>query len=240
MPEGPLPSGGVAAHRGGTAGAPENTLRAFRSAVALGAQMVELDLRRSRDGEVVVVHDETVDRTTNGTGTVADQTLAELQQWDAGQGEQIPTLQQALEVFPRDIWLNLQIKRAEPIASEVALAVAQAKRLHQCLVACGNAAARDARATEPEILLCNLVRQESRAAYLQHAIATGSQFIQFHHLRGLPEPEIVARAQRARLRVIHFCTPAAKELSAVYGAGVDFALVDDVSAALRLKATWGN
>ena len=73
------------AHRGGSALAPENTLTAFRSAAVIwSADMIELDVRASADGHCVVIHDETVDRTTNGTGTVAGKTLPELQALDAG------------------------------------------------------------------------------------------------------------------------------------------------------------
>lgn len=73
------------AHRGGAGLAPENTLAAFRNAVhTWGADMLEMDVRLTRDNEVVVIHDETVDRTTNGTGKVGDLTLAQLQELDAG------------------------------------------------------------------------------------------------------------------------------------------------------------
>jgi glycerophosphoryl diester phosphodiesterase len=86
----------VIAHRGGPDRAPENTLAAFRGAIALGADGVELDCQRSRDGALVVMHDETVDRTTNGKGAVADLTLAQLRALDAGQGEPVPTFEEVL------------------------------------------------------------------------------------------------------------------------------------------------
>ena len=87
------------AHRGGIMpGYPENTLAAFRQAIKLGAGVIEIDLRGSKDGEIVIMHDETVDRTTNGHGRVAEHTLAELLQLDAGQGESIPTFAQVLEL----------------------------------------------------------------------------------------------------------------------------------------------
>jgi glycerophosphoryl diester phosphodiesterase len=86
----------VIAHRGGPDRAPENTLAAFRTAIALGADGVELDCQRSRDGALVVIHDETVDRTTNGRGLVGNLTLAELRALDAGQGEAVPTFEEVL------------------------------------------------------------------------------------------------------------------------------------------------
>ena len=74
----------VAAHRGWCAKYPENTMEAFRAAVELGVDQIELDVRVTRDGELVIIHDATVDRTTNGTGKVCDKLLAELQALDAG------------------------------------------------------------------------------------------------------------------------------------------------------------
>ncbi len=88
----------IIAHRGGPDRAPENTLAAFRGAIALGADGVELDCQRSRDGALVVIHDETVDRTTNGQGAVGNLTLAQLRALDAGQGERIPTFQEVLDL----------------------------------------------------------------------------------------------------------------------------------------------
>src|SRR5215475_8610435 len=80
----------IIAHRGSMAIEPENTLRSFRRARSDGADEIELDLRLSADGEVVVIHDATVDRTTDGTGRVDAMSLDELRGLDAGLGERIP------------------------------------------------------------------------------------------------------------------------------------------------------
>lgn len=94
---GPIPARPVAiAHRGDSAHQPENTLAAFRSAIDVGADWLEMDVQMSADGHLVVSHDTTVDRTTNGSGRVADLTLAQLQALDAGDGEQIPTFADVL------------------------------------------------------------------------------------------------------------------------------------------------
>src|SRR5258706_16292065 len=93
----------VIAHRGASGNAPENTLAAFRKAVALGATFIETDLHLSRDAHFVAIHDATVNRTTNGQGAVHDMTLAELRRLDAGSwfgsgfgGEWMPTLEKLL------------------------------------------------------------------------------------------------------------------------------------------------
>jgi glycerophosphoryl diester phosphodiesterase len=84
------------AHKGKAAPLPENTLAAFRQALAIGVDWLEFDVQMSRDGVLVVIHDETVDRTTNGTGWVKDMTLEQLRALDAGDGERIPTLAELL------------------------------------------------------------------------------------------------------------------------------------------------
>jgi len=86
----------LASHRGDALREPENTLAAFKRAFDEGANAVELDVRMSSDGVPVVIHDETVDRTTNGHGRVSELTLNELKKLNAGRGERIPTLEEAL------------------------------------------------------------------------------------------------------------------------------------------------
>src|SRR5580704_778164 len=84
-------------HRGAGGHAPENTLAAIEKGIALGADFVELDIQRTHDGELVCMHDKFVDRTTDGTGAVAGLRLQELKKLNAGHGERVPTLSQALQ-----------------------------------------------------------------------------------------------------------------------------------------------
>ena len=110
----------VYAHRGASAYAPENTLEAFRLAMEMGADGFELDVHLSADGQLVVIHDETVDRTTNGTGLVREMTLAQLRALDASNGMQeyrgarIPTLEEVYQLV-RDTHhiVNVEIKTDE-------------------------------------------------------------------------------------------------------------------------------
>lgn len=118
----------VMAHRGGRGHAPENTMVAFRQAVALGVDVLELDIHSTADGVLVVIHDDTVERTTDGQGPVHGYTLAELTQLDAGyhwsadggkthpfrgQGITIPTLQELFTAFP-EMRMNIDIKQESP------------------------------------------------------------------------------------------------------------------------------
>jgi glycerophosphoryl diester phosphodiesterase len=106
------------AHRGASAYAPENTLAAFRLALEMGADGFELDVMLSADGHLVVIHDDTVDRTTDGSGLVLQKTLAELKALDAGvrfatrfAGERIPTLQEVFDwVAGSHAFVNVEIK----------------------------------------------------------------------------------------------------------------------------------
>jgi glycerophosphoryl diester phosphodiesterase len=97
-------------HRGAAGHEPENTLRSFRRAMELGADMVELDVHLCGSGELVVIHDEAVDRTTDGTGEVAEMTLDELRGLDAGKGEKIPTLQEVIDLATGRIGINIELK----------------------------------------------------------------------------------------------------------------------------------
>ncbi len=98
------------AHRGASAYEPENTLRAFRRAMELGADMSELDLHLSRDGALVVRHDDTLGQTTTGGGAIRDLTLAEIKQVNVGRGERVPTLQQVIDLVRGRNGLYIELK----------------------------------------------------------------------------------------------------------------------------------
>jgi glycerophosphoryl diester phosphodiesterase len=115
----------VVGHRGCALLEPENTLRGFRRALALGCDYLETDVRLTRDGQLVLMHDETVDRTTNGSGRVADLTFAEIRALDAGQREQVPTLAEALVVVRGQAQLLCELK-GEGTADEAVRVVREA------------------------------------------------------------------------------------------------------------------
>ncbi|WP_431794647.1 glycerophosphodiester phosphodiesterase [Bacillus altitudinis] len=107
----------IIAHRGSSSAAPENTIAAFDVAVKQGADYIELDVQMTMDQHVVVIHDDTVDRTTNGNGLVKSYTLDQLKKLDAGSwfdqqytNERIPTLQEILERYSQRIGILIEIK----------------------------------------------------------------------------------------------------------------------------------
>jgi glycerophosphoryl diester phosphodiesterase len=100
----------IMGHRGAAALEPENTLLSVERAIHIGVDAVEIDVRFSKDKELVVIHDATVDRTTDGIGPVCDFTVDELKQLDAGKGQRIPTLQEVVEVINNKVTLVIELK----------------------------------------------------------------------------------------------------------------------------------
>lgn len=104
------PSPLIIAHRGASADAPENTMAAFGLAADQGAHGVEFDVRLSADGNIVIMHDDTVDRTTNGSGRVSELSVAALRELDAGMGQPVPTLDEVFEAFGPSMLYNVELK----------------------------------------------------------------------------------------------------------------------------------
>jgi glycerophosphoryl diester phosphodiesterase len=143
----PLPE--IFAHRGARAVAPENTLPAFAAALEMRADGIELDVHRTADGHLVVIHDFAVDKTTDGTGMVAQMTLAKLLRLDAGShfapefhGTRIPTLEAVLDLVGNRCRINVEVKSMDPYgddASEGVAALVRARNLYdQVLVSSFN------------------------------------------------------------------------------------------------------
>ena len=109
-------------HRGAAGHAPENTLAAIQKGIALGVDFVEVDVRRTADGVLVILHDETVNRTTNGKGRVDRLSLREIKRLSAGNGESIPTLEEVLTVVEGQAGLMVELKITE-VAQQVVDAV---------------------------------------------------------------------------------------------------------------------
>ena len=127
----------VFGHRGAMAYAPMNTLASFQLAQRQGAHGIELDVQLSADGVLVVIHDHTVDATTDGHGMVSDKTLTELKDLDAGawyspefSGERIPTLDEVFESFARDLLINVEIKHQGEESNGIEAAASRCVRHH--------------------------------------------------------------------------------------------------------------
>ncbi|MDW0117066.1 glycerophosphodiester phosphodiesterase [Sporosarcina thermotolerans] len=135
----------IFAHRGASGSFPENTVSSFKEAARLPIFGVEFDVHMSSDGELVVIHDETIDRTSNGMGFIKDMTLEDLKQFDYGgwfspefRGETIPTLSEVLDIFqPTELILNIELKSdVFPYNGmvEKVLAMISKKQMEECVI----------------------------------------------------------------------------------------------------------
>ena len=126
-------------HRGASSLAPENTLAAFAKAREVGADGVEFDVQLSADGELVVIHDHTLERTTDGRGAVAAHTLVDMKQLDAGRWfdarytrERIPTLQEVIDLLGGEMFLNIELKGGHGECAELPDRVVECLRRNRC------------------------------------------------------------------------------------------------------------
>src|SRR5436305_847299 len=126
----------VTGHRGAAGLEPENTLRSFRRACELGVDRIETDVRLTRDGRLVCVHDATVDRTTNGTGAVADMSFNQIRCLDAGQGERVPSLEEALAAVRGQAVLQIELKGEGTAAPTLQVLEAEQVAPPEVLISC--------------------------------------------------------------------------------------------------------
>jgi len=115
------------AHRGASGYEPENTLSAFELALAMGARWIELDVY-ALDGELLVIHDDRLERTTNGTGFVMDKDLSYLSSLDAGKGQKIPLLREVFDLISDRVGINIELKGPEtagPVSALIAAAITE-------------------------------------------------------------------------------------------------------------------
>lgn len=242
-----LPDRGICAHRGGAGTHPENTLPAYQEAVRLGAHMVELDIAITRDGAIVLMHDATVNRTTDGQGKVIDFSLAELKRLDAGAwksprfaGTRVPTFQEVLEALPRNIWINVDFKadarfagKSAEAARKVAEILIAENRVSQALFAGRGDDVTAVRAVAPALRICSMERKPDPADYVKAALAQRADFIQLRDCARDPRlPQWIAALKAAGVRINYFYTNDPTEATRLFGLGVDFVLVDSVASVL--------
>jgi glycerophosphoryl diester phosphodiesterase len=224
----------VIAHRGASGNAPENTLAAFRKAVALGATFIETDLQLSRDAHFVAIHDETVNRTTNGQGAVHGMTLTELRRLDAGSwfgsefaGERIPTLEEILEFSKKnDVVFYLEIKPGGSWGGEHALigSLRESGEIPRVVVISFDATiVLNLRKIEPT-LMTGLLYDGQIETPLDKAVAIGARQLL---VRGdLVTPALLAEARKKDLQVVCWTVNHPAHMRMLAAAGVDGIMSD--------------
>jgi len=240
----------IAAHRGGARLWPENSLTAFRGAIGLGVDLVELDVHQTKDGEVVVIHDPTLDRTTTGHGAVRDLSWAELGAVTirGTANERLPRLAEVLALLrPSSVGLLLEIKSAPgggryPGVEERVLALLRAAKMtdRTRVMAFDWAILERLRALSTAVRLTGLLaHQGSERLGGVPSLAPRLQTLGANDLgieRTLLTPEAVRAAHQAGLTIGVWTVNDGEELRRALAAGVDYVTTDQPDVALRLRA----
>lgn len=236
-----LPMQGICAHRGAMVTHPENTIVAFKEAIRLQAQMIEFDVRMTKDEQLVILHDETVDRTTNGKGKIEDLTLKQVKQLDAGswrgvefKKEKIPTFAEALAEMPDNIWLNVHLKGGRALGKKVAEVLIKENKQNQAFLGCETEAAKGAHEISHDILICNMERQTKTEDYVALTIDMDSEFIQLYNVAVSPQIINYTRILKANNVIINYCcTDSPAEVLRLFEYGVDFVLVNELGTIMK-------
>jgi Glycerophosphoryl diester phosphodiesterase family len=228
-----LPTRGVCAHRGAMATHPENTVAALKEAVRLGVHAVEFDVHWTKDRQFVLMHDSTVDRTTDGTGKVSNFTLAEIRKLDVGSwkgkqftGERIPTLKEALEMMPENIWLFIDIQGRPHLAAPVTREVLRHNRRHQCmLLVVTHEAAKAARQVDSSVLVSSMNQPGHDTKNVTDIITRGYNALR---ISSVGPPENMRRLKEANMRILFWSsTKPWPPLNQLFGAGINFPVAND-------------
>lgn len=209
----------IIAHRGASAYAPENTLAAFKKAIELGADILELDVHQTKDSQLVVIHDGSVNRTTNGKGKVKDLTLSQIKSLDAGSwfspefaGERIPTLDEVFDITPDSVVLLIELKEGSGVYSgieeRVIRVIRERKAEHRVILKSFEDEILDhLRAIAPDIPRLKIILMQipllgiiiERGLNFGTVLNDSVQYIQ-HHRIGLAE-SFIAKAHRRGYKV---------------------------------------
>ena len=214
-------------HRGARGREPENTVRSVRRALELGADGIEVDVY-CVDGRLVVIHDGTLNRTTNGIGPVLEKTFTQLRSLDAGRGEKIPTLEEIFDAVNRRALINVELKGPRTAAPVVALIDEYVRsrgwRYEDFLVSSfDHALLEEAKKLRPEIRLGALFEEPS-SDLAAEAERLGAWSL--HVSRTLATPELVAAAHRLGLKIFVFTVNEPDQLDRLKALGVDGVFTD--------------
>lgn len=188
----------VTGHRGAALLEPENTLRSIRKAIELRCDRVEIDVHHCKSGELVVIHDETVERTTNGTGRVADLTFHEIRRLDAGKGERVPILQEVIDTVRDQIILQIELKGPGTAAAVVEHIRRNAMEREIVVTSFHADRVQEAKTAIPELKV-GLLASHLDNSPLEVARQMGASALHLHHSK--VSPEIVRQAHEMGLEL---------------------------------------
>ena len=242
-----LPRPIIFAHRGASAHAPENTLAAFELAMAQNADAIELDVKLSADGQVVVIHDATVDRTTGGHGRVKDISLAELRSLGAGsffsekfRDEKVPTLEEVFETIGKRTFINVELTNyntpRDHLVETVCILVKKfglQKRVLFSSFFSSNLS--KARAYLPEVPSGLLALRGLLGAWARSFGFAFGRYQALHPALQDTNPQQIQRVHRLRRRVHVWTVNAADDMRRLFGWNVDAIFTDDPQLAVRVR-----
>ena len=242
-----LPQPVIFAHRGASAQAPENTLSAFELALAQKADAIELDAKLSADGQVIVIHDPTVDRTTDGRGPVKDLALAELRSLDAGsffsekfRGERIPTLEEVFEAVGKRTFVNVELTNyntpRDQLVETVCILVKKFG-LQKHVMFSSFFASNLAKAREylPEVPRGLLAFNGLLGAWARSFGFAFGMYEALHPALTDVTPQQVRRVHRLKRRIHVWTVNAANDMRRLFHWGVDAIFTDDPQLAVQVR-----
>ncbi|MEP2776619.1 MAG: glycerophosphodiester phosphodiesterase family protein [Luteolibacter sp.] len=218
----------IIGHRGACAHEPENTLRSIRRAIADGAKMVEIDVRYVA-GEILVIHDDTVDRTTDGKGAVHKMSFAEVRELDAGMGEKVPTLAEVIETVRGKCALNIEIKEEEAVAAVCGLLgeLGDAGSDDFLISSSDSGTLGEARARLPEAAIGIIVGMVKGRFGGVFRLAERLQVASIHPQLRWASPAFVEEAHDRGFKVYPFTVRTREELVKILDSGADGCFADD-------------
>lgn len=237
----------IFAHRGASAYAPENTLAAFELAVTQGADAIELDVKLSADGRAVVIHDDTVDRTTDGAGRVKNLTLADLRALDAGssfseqyRGEKIPLLEEAFEAVGRRAFINVELTNYDTIndhlVETVCMLVKKFNLQKRILFSSFNSKnLTKARGLMPDVPRGLLAVNDFRGVWQRSFMFAFGDYHALHPHVENTSPQQARRVHRMKRRVHVWTVNEEADMRRLFRWGVDGIFTDDPLLALKVR-----
>lgn len=186
-------------HRGAAKLEPENTLLSIQTAIDLGVDQIEIDVHLTRDQHLVVIHDATVDRTTDGQGAIADFTLAEVRRLDAGKGERIPTLQEVIDLVRGKVILQIELKGPDTTEPVIQTVEQNGMGNEVLLTSFVHDRLREARQLNPNLRLGALWADPPPDA-CEQAVDMGAEAIHIQHLNIAPQLVGEAHAHGLKIR----------------------------------------
>jgi glycerophosphoryl diester phosphodiesterase len=240
-----LPRPVIFAHRGASVYAPENTLASFNLAVTQGTDAIELDAKLSADNQVVVFHDSTLERTTNGTGHVAHKTVAELRALDAGaffsnkfSGEKIPLLEEVFEAVGKKTFINIELKNYttpfDQLVEKVCTLVAKHELEDRVLFSSFNAAnLKQARQLMPNVPRGLLARGGWAGAWARSFGFTFGEYAALHPCIRDVDAQQIQRVHRLKRLVHTWTVNEVEKVRQLKEWGVDGIYTDDPRMAIK-------